>query len=262
MKFSQLLSKEVECVYPKERIDSIMDILHKNGYVTVKYLIEALHYSNATINRDLKIMENLNLVSRSYGGVELIESRNIPVEFRYHKMKATKRRLTKCAADLIDDGDTIFIGGSTTCEGIGSFITDKKNITVITNNMTLVARLSEHGIHTICSGGYLTEFPNILGGDDAVKCAMKYKTDKMFFSTDMFSDSGNIGTHSTIYISLYEAAIRNTDKLFFLADHTKLNNPAKYIISDFSEVCGVITDCTFSDEVKRKYSDTAFYEIV
>ena len=43
-------------MYKKERIDSIMEILNENGYVTVKYLTEELHYSTATINRDLNDM--------------------------------------------------------------------------------------------------------------------------------------------------------------------------------------------------------------
>lgn len=58
-------------MYQKERIDKIMEILKENGYVTVKYLIDKLHYSNATVNRDLNIMASRKLITRSYGGVEL-----------------------------------------------------------------------------------------------------------------------------------------------------------------------------------------------
>ena len=43
-------------MYQKERMDAILDILKVNGYVTVKFLIEKLHYSTATINRDLNML--------------------------------------------------------------------------------------------------------------------------------------------------------------------------------------------------------------
>ena len=72
-------------MYQKERIDEILEILKANGYVTVKFLTEALHYSTATINRDLNIMEKQKLVHRSYGGVELVKNKSIPLPFRYHK---------------------------------------------------------------------------------------------------------------------------------------------------------------------------------
>lgn len=247
-------------MYQKERIDSIMNILKENGYVTVKYLINALHYSNATINRDLNVMENLNLITRSYGGAELIESTYIPVEFRYNKMKSLKRKFAKCAADLIQNGDTIYIDASTTCESIGVFITEKKDITVITNNMSLAIELSEYGINVICTGGQIVEVPYMLGGDDAVKTLMKYKTDKMFFSTCSFTETGIIQT-GILYNLIYEVAINNTEKVYYLADHTKLNLPARYTLTDFSAVSAVITDCPFSDEVKRKYQSTRFYEV-
>ena len=61
-------------MYQKERIDKIMEILKENGYVTVKYLTDKLHYSNATVNRDLNIMASRKLITIRYGGVELCEN--------------------------------------------------------------------------------------------------------------------------------------------------------------------------------------------
>ncbi|HAB00567.1 MAG TPA: hypothetical protein DCE08_03595, partial [Ruminococcaceae bacterium] len=66
---SQHFSKKRRIMYQKERMEEIYDILKKNGYVTVKYLVQQLEYSNATINRDLTVMENQKLIRRSYGGV-------------------------------------------------------------------------------------------------------------------------------------------------------------------------------------------------
>ena len=115
-------------MYQKERIDKITEFLKLHGYVTVRFLTEELHYSTATINRDLNIMEKQNLVHRTYGGVELIERKAVPLPFRYHKMRTAKAKLGKAAADLVCDGDTIFIDATTTTEFIGKHLTDKKEI--------------------------------------------------------------------------------------------------------------------------------------
>ena len=63
----------------KLRQEQILHILEKRGYVTVRYLMEHLHYSSATINRDLNKMATLGMVVRSYGGVEAAKKELLPV---------------------------------------------------------------------------------------------------------------------------------------------------------------------------------------
>ncbi len=247
-------------MYGRERTDRILEILKENGYVTVKYLTEKLHYSNATINRDLNLLESRKLVVRSYGGVELIENRAVPLEFRYHKMKIAKNHIAKRAADFIKPGDTVFIGGSTTAEGIGKFLTETADVTVVTNDMSLVAYLSEHGVKVICTGGEVTEIPTMLGGECAVVTAMKFRFDGMFFATGGISEDGMIGGSRT-YFLLYETVKRNSERVFYLTDHTKLNVECEYVQCDLSEVDAVISDYRFDDAVKKKYPNTEFCEI-
>ena len=49
----------------KIRQDEILRILQTQGYATVRDLTAILHYSSATINRDLNILQNMGLVKRS-----------------------------------------------------------------------------------------------------------------------------------------------------------------------------------------------------
>lgn len=247
-------------MYQRERIDNILSILKANGYVTVKYLTEILHYSTATINRDLNIMENQGLIIRTYGGAELCYDAPVPLEFRYSKAKHEKRKIAKCAADFICDGDTVFIDGTTTSEGIGDFIQAKKDITVITNNIALTAHLSEYGINTVCTGGKTVEPPYMLDGDDAVRTVMRYNTDKMFFSAGTASDEGVI-SGGMLYSALYNAALKNTEKAYFLIDCSKINLKRPYNITDFSGISAVISNYGFPEKTKKNFSQTEFYEV-
>ena len=96
-------------MYQKERIDKINEILKTFGYVTVKFLTKELDYSTATINRDLNLMEKQKLIKRTYGGVELLNRKYVPLEFRYNLMKSAKNKLGVAALSLVNDGDTVFI---------------------------------------------------------------------------------------------------------------------------------------------------------
>ena len=115
-------------MFQRERIDKILSILHRRGYITVKSLTEELHYSTATINRDLNILEQMGEIRRTYGGAELTVPKTVPVMFRYEQGKTGKKRIAKAAADLVEDGDTIFMDGSTTVQYMGEYILEKKNI--------------------------------------------------------------------------------------------------------------------------------------
>ena len=240
----------------KARQEEILDILRTQGYVTVKYLIDELHYSSATINRDLNELQNQQLIVRSYGGVELARSTYIPIFFRTHKMQSEKKLIGKKAAELVEDGDTIFIDGSTTAQCMEQYLTSKNDLTVITNNIALAVNLSKNGIKVICLGGEIVEAPCMLYGAETVLTAAKYKVDKMFFSTDSVTSDGKIA--SGLYDLLFRAVAQNASKVFYLVDHKKIDKRFNTIFCDFSFTTHVISDYQFDDEVQKRYKNTEF----
>jgi len=247
-------------VYQKERMDNIMKLLDEYGYTTVKFLCKELGYSTATINRDLNLMEKQKQVLRTYGGVERVESKYVPIPFRYHKMKTVKNKMGKIAAELVNDGDTIFIDASTTAEYMVKHLTGKKGITVITNNISIITYLSEWNINLICLGGKMCEPPSMLGGTDTVENAMRYKADKMFFSTLAISREGIIGS-SDVYYLMHKVMAENSKEVYYMADHEKIDAQAQKVIFTLDDITGVITDYIFSGETKNKYKNTFFIEV-
>lgn len=249
-------------MYQKERIEKIMAILKCNGYVTVKYLTEQLHYSTATINRDLNILEKMNEIKRTYGGVELKSLQTVPVLFRYEQSKSFKKRIAKRAADFVNDGDTIFMDGSTTVQYMGEYIFEKKNITVLTNNISLAVFLSEHGMEVIVLGGRVMESPYMLSGMDTVETASHYKADKCFFSTAFASGDGEMSYTGDIFFNLHKTMMKNSEQIFYLVDHRKIDRSgAKVVLGDFSLVDYVISDHKFDKAVQTRFPNTSFIEL-
>ena len=246
-------------MFQKERMERIISILKLHGYVTVKYLTEELHYSTATINRDLNALEQMNEVKRSYGGVELQAPRSVPVTFRYEQAKLEKKRIAKRASELIEDGDTVFMDGSTTVQYIGEYILEKKNITVLTNNTALSAFLSEYGIDVVVLGGRVMEPPYMLAGHDTVETASRYKADKCFFSTASVSRGGEMAYTGDIFFTMHKTMLRNSEKSFYLVDRKKIDHPCgRVVLGDFSLVDCVISDYRFGEDTREKFPDTEF----
>lgn len=240
----------------KLRQDAILDILSKQGYVSVQYLTEILHYSTATINRDLNALQNKKLVVRSHGGVELCQSQYIPIFFRSHKMQVEKRNIGRTAAGYVKDGDVIFIDGSTTAQYMEQYLVNCKNLTVITNNITLAANLSQYNMKVVCLGGTVVEIPSMLFGNETVENAAKYLVNKMFFSTTSATSDGRIC--AGLYELLYKTVMRNADEIFYLVDHNKIDGKGEMILCDFHKVNYVISDHDFGNQVRADYPDTQF----
>ena len=86
---------------PKARQEEILTILAAQKYVTVKYLTHVLHYSTATINRDLNEMEKMGLLKRTYGGAEAVGEHSLPsLPMRQFYMQKEKRHNAYEAAKL------------------------------------------------------------------------------------------------------------------------------------------------------------------
>ena len=243
-------------MYQKTRLDNIMEILNLQGYVTTKQLIAELHYSSATINRDLNLLEKQGLLKRTYGGAEKILQEAIPLIYRYDKMRVEKRRLAKTAAGLVEPGDTIFIDSTTTTQIMGEYLVGIKDLRVITNNMALATFLAQHGVRVICLGGAVFEIPHMLFNEITVINAMHYHADKMFFSTGGVTSEGKIWDSE--YMLMHQVMAQNSSEVFYLVDHAKLDHSVKQYLFTFDQVDCVISDFSFSPEVQERFAKTKF----
>lgn len=238
------------------RQEQILEILKKRGYVTVRYLTDALHYSSATVNRDLNRMQALGLVKRSYGGVEAAKKGHLPpFSQRQFYRKKEKRRIAGAAAALIRNGDTVFLDASTTVQYILPFLSEKKGLRILTNNLRLAIELGDLDFDVICLGGRVAERPYVLSSEDTIALARKYQANKMFFSVDCITADGKIrGAH---YL-LYKTMLENSDEAYFLTDKTKLVDRLDVKLCDFSALTGVIADFEFPEATKKAYPHVKF----
>lgn len=240
----------------KLRQDQILEILNKRGYVTVRYLVDALHYSSATINRDLNKMEALGLVKRSYGGVEAAKNERLPaLPQRQFYMKKEKRRVARAAASLIRNGETVFLDGSTTVHHMLPFLAEKKDLRVLTNNMRLAIELSDFDFDVICLGGRVVERPYVLDSGETVEIVQKYQAHKMFFSVSAVTLDGFIRGDN---YALYKAMLKSSDGAYFLTDQTKIADRLDIKLCDFSALAGVIADFEFPEKTKNVFPNVHF----
>jgi len=228
------------------RKEEILDILRRYHYVTVKYLSETLYISQSSIRRDLAILETQGLVIRSHGGVYAVDNPNTltPFLMRLQENSVAKRAICRKAAALVSDGDVLFIDGSTTCLFLPEFLSEKKNLTILTNSTKLSDLLLENTNATVYSTGGIFRISNepVLTGSIAENTCRTFHSSLMFFSSRAVSGNGIITDLNEPETHLRRVALQNTEKAFYLCDNTKFRHTSTFTVCSVDNIDGIVTD--------------------
>ncbi len=228
----------------EERYDKILSLLEKEQYVTASDLSKRLFVSLPTIRRDLAELQRRNQIIRSHGGAKMIQSEHIvaPLNFRKTVHANEKRTLCRAAAELIRDNDIIFIDSSTTTLQMADFISEKKQITVITNGIPLATLLVKKGIKTYCTGGEIFENSLAHFGSFAEEFIQRFNIDTLFFSCHGVSEKGMLADPSLPETQIRKTAILQSRKTVFLCDETKFLKTTPYNLIPIQSIDCIITN--------------------
>ena len=245
-------------MYKEERLSEILELLRENGYVTVNFLVKQIHSSPASIRRDLTALEKDGYAKRSYGGASYVadgDSVSVPYMLRRYKYRREKNIIAKKAAALINDGDMIFIDNSTTASYLTPYLLEKKNITVMSNNITLVTALAQRGVSVLCTGGEVRG-QNALFGPLAENAFSSMRADIGFFSSFGLSRKGEILETSSA--EHYRKLTEHSDKRVYLCNEEKVGAKAHYCVMTLADVDVVVSDGDIRSELEVQFDNVEF----
>ena len=228
----------------EERYDQILALLEQEQYISAQKLSQQLFVSLPTIRRDLAELQRRNQIVRSHGGAKKVQGEHTvaPLNFRRTVNAAPKRALCRAAAELVAEGDIIFIDSSTTTLQMADFLGEKKGITVITNGIPLATALVKKGIKTYCTGGEIFENSLAHFGSFAEDFIRRFNIDTLFFSCHGVNEKGMLTDPSLPETQIRRTAIQQSKKAVFLCDETKFSLSTPYNLVSIDTLDCVITD--------------------
>ncbi len=128
-----------------DRFQAIMSLLEVNGTVRVSDIMEKFSVSDMTVRRDLDEMEKQGLLERVHGGAKLKDFyRHVELSHREKQimLQEEKQRIVEKANEMINDGDTIFLGPGTTIE-LMSKIIQGDSLRIVTNCLPVFEELNK-----------------------------------------------------------------------------------------------------------------------
>lgn len=237
----------------EERFQQILDLLGKEGFITVEGLSKRFYISLPTAYRDLRELERQRLVIRGDGGAMLVapEKANLPVDYRVSVNAEAKAAIGKRAAELLEPGDVIFIDASTTVAAMIEHMKPDMDLTVLTNGLVTAIRLRASGLRTFCVGGNLIDNSIAVGGRLAGDVVDHFKIDKMFFSAYGVNDMGEIIDTSEMESSLRRLILRKPAVSVFLCDQSKFGKQSVFRITSLENLDYVISDAPLPEHYPR-----------
>jgi hypothetical protein len=128
----------------------------------------------------LRMLTDAGLLARFHGGVRLPSStvENIAYRRRQDLHEAGKRRIARCVLQAVPNGCSLIINIGTTSEAIARELLHHKGLRVITNNLDVVAVLSDNpDCEVIVTGGIVRSGDGGLVGEATVDFIRQFKVD-------------------------------------------------------------------------------------
>lgn len=241
-----------------ERRNLILEKLQQEKKVVVSELSQLYNVSEETIRRDLDKLEKEGFATKSYGGAVVNEDLSIDMPFSIRKNQnvAGKQKMAEIVADLVNEGDHLFLDASTTAVFVAKALKEKERLTIITNSMEILLELTDVSGWTIIStGGNLKEGYLAFLGSRTEEAIRSFYVDKVIFSCKALDMDWGIMESRESFGMAKKAMIRSAKKKILVVDSTKFDQTAFSVAGKLREVDVVVTDRRPSERWLHQFSE-------
>jgi DeoR family transcriptional regulator of aga operon len=230
----------------EERLGLILDRLARDGSVSVAELTSDLNASPASIRRDLRVLEEQQLLKRTHGGAVSAEVvYELPIRYREGRHHEEKLRIAQAAARLVTDSvHSVGLGGGTTTTELARILgASARPLKVITNALNIAGELSVRpSIDLVVTGGSVRSASYELVGPIAEQALSGINLDLAFIGVDGIEAGRGISTHDDVEAQTDRCFLRTADRVIALADGSKVGKRAFSRIAAIEEISMLVTD--------------------
>lgn len=270
-----------------ERFETILNKLQRQSSVRVTDLSQELGVSESTVRRDISDLAKAGKLQKVFGGAVPLspvgtaaagtagaepafgepafagapataeETRRINTRSRdlWEKesmQAAEKSEVAARAAELIRDGDLVYIDAGTTTGRMIDHITCR-GATFVTNGVRHAIRLAARGFSTYLVAGRMKASTEAVIGHEAVDSLQKYHFTKCFIGTDGIDEKCGLTTADIEESMVKTEAIARAGDVYILADSTKFGLVASITFAGM-DAGTIITDRVPAGDYRAKAS--------
>jgi DeoR/GlpR family transcriptional regulator of sugar metabolism len=236
----------------RERRARILRILDVQEYVDVAQLAELYSLSEASIRRDLAMLEQDGLLTRVRGGAVVrrgnVNTGYVPAAKRTRL--SAKKRIGQLAATLIEDHSVVFFYSGTTVAQVAASLPRamRRSITIVTNSEIVISEVATwDNSHLVAVGGlFLPEYMTFVG-PQAHDALSHLSADVAVVGCDGLSASGGLTTPHQLVAEMGAAMADRARTVVAVADSSKIGRRGFTQIVPISAIDMFVTDSEADD---------------
>ena len=240
------------------RRERILAYLREHKRAKVEELSELCNVSPLTIRRDLDVLEEMNVIRRTFGGAQYISRIARPVAF---EEKSTvhheeKKKIAEAASRFIKEGSTVFMNSGTTVLQVLDSIKEK-NVTVVTNNALAYQHSHEFKGEIICTGGVYLDITKDYVGNFAVNIVGEIYADTCVLGVNGIDAVSGVTTSVLQETMVNDKMVeRCMGKVILVADGSKVGKTYNFVSVKLEKIDLLITDSTVDPVEIEKLRNT------
>ena len=241
-----------------DRRNEILKYLEINNVAYTSDLCKVLNTSPITIHRDFQSLAKQGLVTLIRGGAVLHQGTAVlySLQFRQTNMQVEKQRIAKYCADLVNEGETIFIDCGSTADLIPQEIKQKNNITIMTNSLNSAYILSSSKTNNlIMVPGLFKSLLHGFSGQMTIDFMSRFQVDKLFLGANGLDVSRGLTSPDITDAETKRALLKHAHQTIVAADHTKLGKSFFTTIAKLSEIAFIVTDKGADPQIVKEMQD-------
>ncbi|MCP3427088.1 DeoR/GlpR family DNA-binding transcription regulator [Rothia sp. AR01] len=236
---------------PEQRREFIFSQLRRDSVLSIRQLTSMLGVSHMTIRRDIAALEDQGKVISTPGGAK-IASRLVVEPSRTVKAMADveqKTAISAHAASLIRDSMTVYVDAGTTLHPLPRFLKDRRDLTVVTNDLAIAHSLMDlPGVEIIMTGGQVEKRNQSSTGRLAALTLRELSIDLAFLTTSSWEIKRGVTIPTEFKVEPKLAAMRSASEVVLAAASTKYGSAARYRVCGLEELDLVVTDAGLTAE--------------
>jgi DeoR family transcriptional regulator of aga operon len=233
-----------------ERHQYIIKKLQKEQYINVVDLCTELKVSSVTIRKDLKLLEDKNLLFKIHGGATLTNPYTVDRSVNEKEQMQSDEKLSigQAAATLVNENDSIIIASGTSVLAFAKCIPLNLPLTVITSALNVALELSHHPYTEVLQlGGILRKSSSSVMGPYSEAILKDFFCSKLFLGVDGIDLEFGLTTTNMMEAHLNRQMISVSQKTIVLTDSTKFGKRGFGKICNIDEIDHIITDSGISE---------------
>jgi DeoR/GlpR family transcriptional regulator of sugar metabolism len=228
-----------------ERQGRLLAWIEARRRASVPEICAQFSVSLATARRDLELLAEQGKVQRVHGGAVAVRRAppEPPVLLRSNEQRDEKLRIAAAAAELIGDGETVFLSSGTTVMEVAACLRGRSNLTVFTNSLAVVNVLGgAPGVTINLLGGAVRMSEGSLIGPLTLQALAALRSVRVIMGIRAIDLDEGL-TNNSLEESLVDREIfRIASDLILVADHTKCSRVSTVFVAPLDEVDLLITD--------------------